>query len=382
MKVAFKAGLFQIPIFRGLGGSSMKKLTLGDVCKKESSNIAQKDIMECEGEYPIYGAGGFIKNVNFYQQELPYIAVVKDGAGIGRTMLLPAYSSVIGTMQYILPVDYESIDLQYLYYAIVHMDLGKYFSGATIPHIYFKDYKKEKLFLPEICEQQKISRLLQQVDLMIEKQNNQVELMDKLVQSRFIELFVNSNVQWKEVTISDICKDMRTGPFGSALHHDEFVDKGIFVLGIDNAVENKFSYNRMRYITEEKYEKLKRYTVYPGDVIITIMGTVGRSAVIPEDMPKAINTKHLACLTPDTNIVDSYFLVNVLQIHPLIRHQLERQSKGAIMNGLNLTIIKGLKFRLPPLELQRRFVDFYKQVDKSKLSVLLLWKNHGYYLVI
>ena len=82
----------------------MKKLTLGDVCKKESSNIAQKDIMECEGEYPIYGAGGFIKNVNFYQQELPYIAVVKDGAGIGRTMLLPAYSSVIGTMQYILPL--------------------------------------------------------------------------------------------------------------------------------------------------------------------------------------------------------------------------------------------------------------------------------------
>ena len=169
--------------------------------------------------------------------------------------------------------------------------------------------------------------------------------------------------------MADICKDMRTGPFGSALHHDEFVDKGIFVLGIDNAVENKFSYNRMRYITEEKYEKLKRYTVHPGDVIITIMGTVGRSAVIPENMPKAINTKHLACLTPDTRIVDSYFLVNVFQVHPLIRKQLESQSKGAIMNGLNLTIIKGLKFRLPPLELQKEFVKFYKQIDKSKVKV-------------
>ena len=209
MKVAFRTVWFQIPIFRGLGGSSMKKLTLGDVCKKESSNIAQKDIMECEGEYPIYGAGGFIKNVNFYQQELPYIAVVKDGAGIGRTMLLPAYSSVIGTMQYILPIDYESIDLQYLYYAIVHMDLGKYFSGATIPHIYFKDYKKEKLFLPEICEQQRISLLLKQVDLMIEKQNNQVELVDKLVQSRFVELFVGKN--YDIVKAGSIIKEMRNG---------------------------------------------------------------------------------------------------------------------------------------------------------------------------
>ena len=164
--------------------------------------------------------------------------------------------------------------------------------------------------------------------------------MDNLVKARFVEMFNETNANWEEVTIADICKDMRTGPFGSALHHDEFVDEGIFVLGIDNAVENKFSYNRMRYITEEKYEKLKRYTVHPGDVIITIMGTVGRSAVIPEDMPKAINTKHLACLTPDTNIVDSYFLVNVFQVHPLIRKQLESQSKGAIMNGLNLTIIK------------------------------------------
>ena len=182
-------------------------------------------------------------------------------------------------------------------------------------------------------------------------------------------MFNETNANWEEVTIADICKDMRTGPFGSALHHDEFVDEGIFVLGIDRAVQNKFSYNRMRYITEEKYEKLKRYTVHPGDVIITIMGTVGRSAVIPEDMPKAINTKHLACLTPDTNIVDSYFLVNVFQVHPLIRKQLESQSKGAIMNGLNLTIIKGLKFRLPPLELQKKFVIFYNQINKSKVKV-------------
>ena len=211
-----------------------------------------------------------------------------------------------------------------------------------------------------------IANKLDYISNLIIARNEQIALFDELVKSRFIELFGNPEDDWEEVKIADICTDMRTGPFGSALHHDEFVDSGIFVLGIDNAVENRFSYNRMRYITEEKYERLKRYTVHPGDVIITIMGTVGRSAVIPEDMPKAINTKHLACLTPNTSIVDSYFLTNAFQIHPAIRQQLECQSKGAIMDGLNLTVIKGVIFRLPPLNLQKKFVAFYNQVDKSK----------------
>lgn len=181
-------------------------------------------------------------------------------------------------------------------------------------------------------------------------------------------MFVTTNDAdyWAQTTIADVSTDMRTGPFGSALHHDEFVDSGVFVLGIDNAVENKFSYNRMRYITEEKYRQLKRYTVYPGDVIITIMGTVGRSAVIPKDMPKAINTKHLACITPNTALIDSTFLSSAFQLHPSIRLQLQNQCKGAIMDGLNLTIIKALRFALPPIDLQQQFATFIEQTDKSK----------------
>ncbi len=132
----------------------MKKyVTLGEVCSKGSSNIAQKDIEHNNGSYGIYGASGYIKDVDFYHQDKPYIAVVKDGAGIGRTMLLPEKTSVIGTMQYLIPND--MICVEYLYYAVTYMNLAKYFSGATIPHIYFKDYQKEKLPLLTIEEQRK-----------------------------------------------------------------------------------------------------------------------------------------------------------------------------------------------------------------------------------
>lgn len=160
---------------------------LGDVCKKGTSNIAQKDLEGHSGIYPIYGASGFITNVDFYQQENSYIAVVKDGAGIGRIMKLPAKSSVIGTMQYIIPND--TVDISYLAFAMEHMNLSKYFTGATIPHIYFKDYQKEELSLPPLDEQRKIAAVLDKVSSLIAKRRQQLDKLDELVKAKFVEMF-------------------------------------------------------------------------------------------------------------------------------------------------------------------------------------------------
>lgn len=348
----------------------MTRLCLEDVCTAGSSNIAQKDLDRHNGAYPIYGAGGFIKNVDFYKQKKSYIAIVKDGAGVGRIMKLPAESSIIGTMQYIIPK--ENINIEYLAFALEHMNLGKYCTGATIPHIYFKDYCKEKLPLHDLEEQRKIADILSKTTNTILLRKQQLSKLDELVKSQFIEMFCSSIVgaeNWPLVKIEEISKKLRTGPFGSALLHSEFVDSGVFVLGIDNAVENHFSYNRMRYIKEEKYEKLKQYTVNSGDVIVTIMGTVGRSAVIPDGFPKAINTKHLACLTLNKNVADSHFISYAFQEHPVLLEQLHSQSKGAIMAGLNLKIIKNLQFQLPPLSMQQIFVEFINQTDRSKSAI-------------
>lgn len=79
------------------------RVKLDDVCEKSSSSLKQADVVDKTGEYPVYGAAGYIGNVDFFHQEKPYVAVVKDGAGIGRTALYPGKSSIIGTMQYLLP---------------------------------------------------------------------------------------------------------------------------------------------------------------------------------------------------------------------------------------------------------------------------------------
>ena len=173
--------------------SKYPMVRLEDVCDKATSSIAQKDLKNLEGIYPIYGAGGFIKNVNFYKQDREYIAIVKDGAGIGRAMILPAFSSVIGTMQYILPKD--NIITKYLYFAIDSMNLAKYFTGATIPHIYFKDYKNESVPLPPIEHQRSIIKILESIVSLIIKRKQQLSKFDELAKSRFFA--ESASIKWK-----------------------------------------------------------------------------------------------------------------------------------------------------------------------------------------
>lgn len=313
-----------------------------------SSNIQTKfyDTAQYNGEALIFGTGGN-PSVHYCKGEF--------STSTDCIVFFPTTEQINVKMVY-----------QYLSGNIRILEEG--FKGAGIKHI-SKSYIQE-INIPELplSTQYDISNNLDKVTHTIDLCNAILEKLDLLVKSRFVEMFCGTN-DWKYVHIQDICTDMRTGPFGSALHHDEFVDSGVFVLGIDNAVENEFSYNRMRYITGAKYQQLKRYTVKPLDVIITIMGTVGRSAVIPIDIPLAINTKHLACLTLDRNKANSTFIAKAIQIHPELLSQLSLNSKGAIMDGLNLTIIKGLKFRLPPIYLQEQFAAFVEQTDKSKSAV-------------
>ena len=344
----------------------MKRLTLGDVCKKESSNIAQKNLQDKKGAYPIYGASGLIKQVDFYQQDKEYIAVVKDGAGIGRTMLLPAYSSVIGTMQYLLPKEDIPIDIKYLFYAVEHMNLAKYFSGATIPHIYFRDYQKEPINIPDIETQRKISQIFGKIDALITSRKEQRTKLDQIVKSRFIELFGDPEINpygWEQVTVEDVCTSIVRGPFGSALKKEFFVepDQTTYKVYEQKHAIQKSAVIGTYYVSAEKYNELRRFECHPGDILMSCSGTMGELYQLPPDSEKGIINQALCKFTLNSRMLPIAFLAYMKETIG----NLETKGSG-IQNIAAVSYVKAMPINLPPMTVQNQFAAFVEQTDKSK----------------
>jgi type I restriction enzyme S subunit len=161
---------------------------LGEIATKLSSNISANTIEENIGEYKIYGASGFLKKIDFFREEKPFISIVKDGAGVGRTLLCDANSSVLGTLDIIKPK--SKVVLYFLYSVLNNIRFEKYMVGSTIPHIYYKDYSSERITIPCIEEQQKIAAYLSSIDTKIEAVKSQITQTQIFKKGLLQQLFV------------------------------------------------------------------------------------------------------------------------------------------------------------------------------------------------
>lgn len=250
-------------------GYSIKRVK--DICRKGSSNIAQKDLEERSGIYPIYGASGLIKNVDFYQQEEECIGLVKDGS-IGKVFILPPKSSVIATMQYIFPLD--GYCLQYVAYCLQSLDFSKYKVGSVIPHIYFRDFGEESIYVTSNLNEQKqvvavLDSEFERINVIQSNAETNLRNAEALFLSSVEETF--NLIEAPNKTVSSLAKVSS----GFAFKSTDFVPSGKYqVVRIGNVKQNHLRlFTSPVFINEEDKGVIQKSELQIGDLVVTQTGT-------------------------------------------------------------------------------------------------------------
>lgn len=316
------------------------RVKLKDVCEKATSNLKQSDILSLDGKYPVYGASGYLGNIDSYHQDKPYIAVVKDGAGIGRTTILPPKSSVIGTMQYLIPK--ETVMPEYLYYVVKHMRLQKYYTGATIPHIYFKDYQNEEFNLADSIRQREIVKVLKNVEDTIRYQEIEINKFDELIKARFIEMFGDPIINSKKLPTKSVI-NVVTLQRGYDLPNKERHKDGIIPL----------------YGANGQFDWHDTSKACHG-IITGRSGSIGQVYYCETEF-WPLNTTLFSVDNHGNNIIYLSYLLDFFD--------LKRFSNGTGVPTLNRNLIHKENIIDVPLISQNQFADFVQQVDKSRFDI-------------
>lgn len=335
---------------------------LEDAVKKGSSNISLNKIKNEDGKYPVFAAKGFVQNVSFYHQEEDYLAIIKDGAGIGRVSKHPAKSSVVATMQYLIPKD--GFDIDFIKYFLEGVDFEKYSSGSTIPHIYFKDYKSEKFPKIPLPEQQRIVAILDETFSAIDKAKANAEENLKnakeLFESYLQGVFEKKGNGWEGKRLKELTIKIGSGatPRGGQA---SYKSEGISLVRSMNVHDWEFRDKNLAFIDEKQAKELDGVTLQENDVLLNITGaSVARCCVFPKEYLPARVNQHVSIIRPKKELLDARFLNLLLTSKPYKDQLLFTGEQGATRQAITKAQIEAFKILFPPLKEQQTIV---RQLD-------------------
>jgi type I restriction enzyme, S subunit len=244
-------------------------------------------------------------------------------------------------------------------------------AGLNLPTI-----KSIKIQLPELNEQTKIANFLTAVDEKITQLTQKCDLLTQYKKGVMQQIFSQELrfkdddgrdfPKWEEKKITNLIKNkkgaLKIGPFGSELKRSTFVKTGFKVYGQENIFVNDFNFGD-RYITEDHFNKLKANVLHHNDFVISTMGTIGKCAIVPNNIGKGIMDSHMIRLQLNEHIISSDFLSQIFGSY-LVLKQVKRLSVGGIMDGLSIGIINELKFFIPSsLKEQTKIANFLAAID-------------------
>ena len=342
---------------------------LEDVCEILDSRrvpITAKD--RKAGAYPYYGANGLQDYVADYIFDDELVLLAEDGGNFGSKERPIAYrvsgKCWVNNHAHVLKAK-PSIHVDYLCYALMFYDTEGLVNGATRQKLTQAAMRQMVIPYRDMTEQLQIIEKISQIVRSIEKRKEELQLLDQLVKSRFIELFgtIHDNrFGFGVVTLQDVSAPIKDGTHQTPTYTTD-VENGYKFLSSKDVTTGKVDWSHLKYIPEELHRELyARISPRRGDILLAKNGTTGIAAIVDRDEVFDIYVS-LALIRPHG--VDPTYLWAAINAAET-KQQFDASLKGIGVPNLHLGEIKKARIILPPMELQEQFAAFVEQTDKSK----------------
>lgn len=241
-------------------------------------------------------------------------------------------------------------------------------AGSLSPRVKWEHLRNYEFELPDMDKQRELAELLWAMDATKKSYQELIAATDELVKSQFMEQFGMGNGYHREPLASNV-EEMFIGPFGSALKNNCFVapDEGFCMVYEQKHAIQKTMDVETRYVDEKKYKELKRFTVYPGDIIVSCRGTIGEVFQIPDNAPMGIMHPSIMKIRLKEEAYDKTFFVFLLTEY--MRDHISQANGTGVKMAVTATTLGKEAFIKPPLPIQKEWNRFVRQSDKSKFEM-------------
>ena len=332
---------------------------------KYATKIPTNEYLE-SGKYPIIDQGqnyiaGYTNSINGLFTDVPAI-IFGDHTRVIKYVDHPCFLGADGVK---LLKSHKVDNHKYLYYALLNVNIPN-----TGYNRHFKWLKEVNVPIPNAKTQENIVCVLDKVTTLISLRRKQLEKLDELVKSRFIEMFgdpATNPMRWTESTIGAECYYIKDGPHKSLTDIGK-ENGGHPFISVRNIVNGFIDFSTAKYISDDDfYEAIKKCHPEKGDMLYSKGGTTGIAKLIDIDETFA-NWVHVAVLKFNKDRINGIFFENLLNSSYCF-NQSQKLTKGIANRDLVLSAMSQIKIICPPLDLQNQFAEFVKQTDKSKVAV-------------
>ena len=266
-------------------------------------------------------------------------------------------------------------------------------TGSTFPNVSGHDLNDLEIDLPPLPEQKSIASVLSSLDDKIDLLHRQNKTLEALAETLFRQWFIETVPQpspnlsqgerdkeeaeegWEVVKVKDVCKTITKGTTPTTLGNN-FVETGVNFLKAESLTdEGDLLENKFAHIDEATHEKLSRSKLEVNDLIITIAGTIGRVAIVPERVLPANTNQALAILRLAKNTISHIFLYCLFKSTE-VRNDFESRVVHAVQPNLSLGEIGDISFKLPPkgkLEFGEKELELiFQKKEKNNIQIRTL----------